>query len=98
MKASLLVSALAGTLLLASAAMAADSHLQLAATMSMAEKCTTLEQQFDAAIKTKGSMSKAAEAKTLRTEASALCAGSKQSEGVSKLQQALKDIGVTPKV
>lgn len=98
MKTSLLLSALAGSLLLASGAMAASTGVQLAATMTAAEKCTTLEAQFDDAIKTHGSSSKAAEAKTLRTEASALCAGSKQTEGVSKLQQALKDLGVTPKV
>lgn len=98
MKTSLLLSALAGSLLLAGGAMAADASRQLAATMSMGEKCTTLEQQFDDAIKTHGNAAKATEAKTLRSQASALCAGGKQPEGVSKLEQALKDIGVTPKV
>jgi hypothetical protein len=98
MKTSLLLAALAGSLLLAGGAMAADSRMQLAATLSMGEKCSTLEKQFDEAIKTHGTMSKAGEAKTLRSEGSTLCAGNKQTEGVAKLEQALKDIGVTPKV
>jgi hypothetical protein len=65
--------------------------------MTAAEKCTKLEQQFDDAIKTHGKAAKANEAKNMRTEGGNLCAGGKQADGVTKLQQAIKALGVKPK-
>lgn len=75
----------------------ATQHTQKAAAMTPAEKCTNLEKQFDSAIKKHEKAAKAGEAKTLRTEGGNLCASGKHAEGVAKLEQALKDIGVKSK-
>lgn len=70
---------------------------QKAAAMTPAEKCTDLQKQFDEAIKTHGSAAKAAQAKTLRSEAAGLCTSGKDAEGIAKLEQAMKDLGVKVK-
>jgi len=72
-------------------------HAQKAATMTPAAKCVDLEKQFDAAIKMHGKAAKANEAKTMRTDAGKLCADGKHGEGIAKLEQALKDLGVKVK-
>ncbi len=65
--------------------------------MTSAEQCSSLEKQFDAAIKTHGNAARANEAKTMRTEGGNLCASGKQAEGIAKLEQALNDLGVKVK-
>jgi hypothetical protein len=40
---------------------------------------------------------KAADAKTLRTEAATLCSDGKPDDGISKLHEALNDLGVKPR-
>ena len=62
----------------------------------LAERCTALETQFDQAITTHGTASKAAAAKQLRTKGETLCKSSHQAGGIKNLQQALKDLGVKP--
>ena len=68
----------------------------LAATTTPAQQCTALEKQFDQQIVNHATAAKAAEAKTLRTEAEKLCYSGKAPDGVKKLEQALNDIGVKP--
>lgn len=99
----MLVTAAAAVLMLAGGAFAASppSHdyaarPQLAAAKTPAEQCTALEKQFDAAIVKHATAAKAADAKTLRQEASTLCTTGKAPDGVKKLEQAFKDIGVKP--
>ena len=65
--------------------------------MTTAEKCTKLQQQFDDAIKTHEKAAKVNEAKNMRSEGGNLCASGKQTDGVAKLQQAIKALGVKPK-
>ncbi|MDH3475357.1 MAG: hypothetical protein OEM59_16885 [Rhodospirillales bacterium] len=77
--------------------LATNPYTQKAAAMTQAEKCTDLEKQFDAAIKTHETAAKVNEAKAMRTEGGKLCAGGKQAEGIVKLEQALKDLGVEVK-
>lgn len=72
-------------------------HEKKVVAMTPAEQCTSLETQFDAAIKTHGNAAKANEAKTMRTEGGNLCASGKQAEGIAKLEHALKDLGVKVK-
>ncbi len=79
----LIVPALA-TLMLAGTAFAATP----------AEKCAALEKQFDQVIGQHESAKKATAAKELRTEGGTLCTEGKAPEGIKKLEQALKDIGV----
>lgn len=61
-----------------------------------AMECTAYEQQFDKAIKSHAFVPMVDEARTLRTEGGNLCTTGKQTEGVMKLQHALRDLGVTP--
>jgi hypothetical protein len=68
----------------------------MAAQMSGSDKCTALEKQFDQAIVAHGKGTKAADARTLRTDGGKLCTAGKPTEGTKKLQQALNDIGVKP--
>lgn len=67
-----------------------------AASMTPAQQCTALEKQFDQEIVKHATATKAAEAKTLRTDAGKLCQSGKATDGVKKLDQALNDIGVKP--
>lgn len=73
------------------------SHAQLAATKTAAERCAALESQFDSVIKSHESSAKASAAKTLRGEGAQLCQNRDRMQGIAKLENALKDIGVTPK-
>lgn len=78
-------------------AMPSTQHTQKAAAMTPTEKCTSLEKQFDKAIKTHGKAAMANDAKTMRTDGGNLCASGKQVDGIAKLEQALKDLGVKVK-
>jgi hypothetical protein len=79
------------------AAPTTKANPQVAMAMSQSEKCTALQKQFDEAIKMHESAAKVADAKMMRADGAKLCASGKHSEGITKLETALKDIGVTPK-
>ncbi len=106
MFARIAVPVVASLTLLAGAAMAATSHggddrqlgqyRQVAAMTSMAEKCTSLEQQTATAIREHASAKKIADAKKMHAQGSKLCASDKKDDGVKKLEQALRDLGVKP--
>ncbi|MET1027402.1 MAG: hypothetical protein ABWY00_09555 [Dongiaceae bacterium] len=86
------------TLILAAGAMLAASGSAFAAT-TPAQQCTTLEKQFDAAIKKHATAPKAADAKTARSAGGDLCKSSgSAADGVKKLQEAVKDLGLKPRV
>ncbi len=72
------------------------STAAFAASMTPAQQCTALEKQFDQEIVKHATAAKAADAKTLRTDAGKLCQSGKSDDGVKKLKQALKDINVKP--
>jgi hypothetical protein len=100
-----IIPVLASVVLISGAAMATTrgdpregkSHrMQIAATTSMAEKCTALERQADTALKEHGSAKNLADAKKMRDEGSKLCASDKKADGVKKFEQALRDLGVKP--
>jgi hypothetical protein len=109
MFARLIVPAVLGSLLLSTSVFAAGStatptapakeqnKVQTAAVKS-AERCTSLQAQFDEALTTHGSAAKAADAKMLRAEGGKLCTAGQHSAGIVKIEQAFKDLGVTPKM
>ena len=72
-------------------------HTQKVAAMTPSEQCTALQRQFDNTVKTHPAATKLSEAKAMATEGGSLCASGKQADGVAKLQQALKALGVKPK-
>ena len=86
----------ARTLIVAASAVMFMSTAAFAASMTPAQQCTALEKQFDQEIVKHGTAAKAADAKTLRTDAGKLCQSGKSDDGVKKLKQALKDINVKP--
>ena len=87
---------IARTLIGAAVTAAFLSTAAFGASMTPAQQCSALEKQFDQEIVKHASASKAASAKTLRTDGGKLCQTGKNDEGVKKLKQALKDIGVKP--
>ncbi|HEY5598297.1 MAG TPA: hypothetical protein VIK47_05790 [Kiloniellales bacterium] len=93
-------SLLAGTAMAASQSKHDDREAgrrpQFAAMTSLVEKCTSLEQQTITAIRDHASAKKIVEAKKMQEEGSKLCASDKKEDGVKKLQQALRDLGVKP--
>lgn len=95
------IALLAGAALAASPSSPATGDIgkrpQYAAADMAAQKCTKLEQQTATAIKEKASAKKIAAAKKMYEDGSKLCAANKQAEGVKKLEQALRDLGVKPK-
>jgi len=60
-------------------------------------QCMSLQEQFDSVIKSHATAAKVTEAKSLRSDAGRLCAAGKSEDGIIKLRQALKDLGVPPK-
>ena len=107
MLARLIVWAVGAALLLSTAALAAgtttnepakDQNRIQTAAVTATQRCTGLETQFDDAINTHASMAKASSARLLRTQGAALCSSGQHESGIIKLQQALKDIGVEPKM
>ncbi len=85
------------TLILAAGAMLATSGAAFAAS-TPAQQCTKLEKQFDSAIKKHASAAKAADAKQARADGGDLCKAGKSEDGVKKLQEALQDLGVKPRI
>ena len=102
MFARLIVPAVAAAFVFSTAAFAAgtqhkdENRVQTLATKA-AQRCTTLENQFDAVINSHGGAAKADSARLLRTQAGALCGQGDHEQGTIKLEEALKDLGVTPK-
>ena len=106
MKMRIMVPAVLSAVLLSAPVLAASNYdtspkptspiLQTVA-MTPAQKCTALKKQFDQAIKTHEKAPKANEAKTMRTEGGTLCTSGKEADGVAKLEQAIKALGVKPK-
>ena len=99
----LIVPAILGALVLSAPVLAAEKAAtpstpatQTAATSTPGERCMALEKQFDAVIKDHGNAAKAGEAKTMRSEGGRLCTDGKHSDGIAKLEQGIRDLGVTP--
>jgi uncharacterized protein YdbL (DUF1318 family) len=87
------------TLILTAGAMLAVSGAAFAATLTPAQQCSKLEKQFDGAIKKHANDAKAADAKAARAEGGDLCkSADKKADGVKKLQEAVTDLGLKPKV
>ena len=72
------------------------STAAFAASMSPAQQCTALANHFDQEIAKHATASKAAAAVALRVDAGKLCRNGNKDDGIKKLKQALKDIGVKP--
>jgi hypothetical protein len=70
---------------------------QKGASMTPAEKCASLEKQFDAAVVSHEKAARITEAQSMRSEGGNLCASGKYDAGIAKLDQALKDLGVNVK-
>lgn len=86
-------------LILTAGALLASSGAVYAATLTPAQQCTKLERQFDAAIKKHANDPKVADAKQLRSNGGDLCkSADKKADGVKKLQEAITDIGLKPRV
>lgn len=70
----------------------APDHERFTASM----ECDAYQQQFDQAIKSHAFVPMVEKAKTLRSDGGTLCSTGKETQGIIKLEQALKDLGVTP--
>ena len=88
MKARMLIVAVSTAMFMSTAAFAAS--------MTPAQQCTALENQFDQEIVKHATAPKAAAAMALRKDAGELCRSGKNDKGVKKLKQALEYIGVKP--
>lgn len=107
MKTRVIVPLFVSAVMLATSAMAAgakhdsyrntDMKRTQMSTMTPQKQCTSLQSKFDVAIKKHEKAAKAEQAKAMRTEGGNLCAQGQHAEGVAKLQQALRDIGVKVK-
>lgn len=86
------------SLILAAAASLMLAPAAFAATMTPAAQCTALEKQFDQVSGQHSTAGKYSEARALRVDAGKLCASGKPADGVKKLDQALRDIRVTPAI
>lgn len=71
-----------------------QTHKVAASTPSA--RCTALEQQFSKAESSHKSMKEYNDAVKLRDQGKNLCTANKQTDGINKLEQALKMIGVKP--
>lgn len=76
---------------------ATTNHVQLA-NMTPAEQCTALEGQWQKDGMAHKSNAKFAAAEKLADQGKQLCTTGKANNGIAKLEQALKDIGLKPKV
>jgi hypothetical protein len=84
------------SLILAAAASLMLAPAAIAATMTPAAQCTALEKQFDQVIGQHSTAAKYNAAKALRADAGKLCASGNPADGVKKLDEAFRDIGVKP--
>jgi len=98
--------AMAAALLTAPAAFAANSQSAVTPTAakarsaahSTAEACSVLQRQWDQVALQHKNDAKFAPARELRYEGGRLCSGGKTAAGTAKLEQAIKDIGLKPRV
>jgi len=74
----------------------AITHMHKVAASMPGARCTALEQQFGKAESSHKSMKVFNDAVKLRDEGKNLCTANKAPDGVKKLEQALKLIGVAP--
>jgi hypothetical protein len=73
-------------------------HAQTAKGPTAAEQCAQLESQFDAAMKTQHpSRMQMNKAQTWGAEGTSLCENRARVEGIKKLDEALNELGTTPK-
>lgn len=107
MKSRALIPVLLGAAILGSPALSAMAarngepfHDQAsgAAVAKQTEQCTALEKQFDTAITSHMGAAKANEAKAMRTAGGKLCAAGDHKGGIAKLETALNDLGVKPRL
>ena len=105
MKSRLVLAAAVSAVLLAPAAFAAGNttgpsakaHNVQVAAMTPAEQCTALEGQWQKDGTAMSKNSKYAAAEKLATQGRQLCTEGKPVDGVAKLGQALRDLGLKPK-
>jgi len=86
MKTKMVVAAIGAVLLAGTPVLVVDATPE--------QKCVALEQQFDSAIKVKSHLDESDGARELRDEGSNLCEAGNHAEGIAKLEQAMKTIGV----
>jgi len=67
-----------------------------AANTMPSDQCSALIKQFDQAVTSHSTAVKLNDAKTLRTDGGKMCQTANFEAGITKLKQALQDIGVTP--
>lgn len=107
MNARLVVPAIAGLMLLSTAAFAkgdfparephnAQNLVKAEQALQPYDHCIALQQQFDNAVATHGNADKIGDAKQLRASAGKACGGNEFAAGIRDLRLALFDIGVTP--
>lgn len=100
MNTRIILPAVLGAMLLGSPVFAAGTTTpaapapQKVATMTQAEQCASLEKKFDLNLKSHERATLVIQAKTLREDGGKLCADGKQADGITKLEQAIKDLGV----
>ena len=106
MFARLIVPAVAAALVIATSAFAAGTSTKTESMMpktqvakvTPAQRCTELQHQFDSAIQSHRSAAMAPEAKMMRNDGGKLCAQGQHAAGAAKIEEALKDLGVKPKM
>ena len=76
--------------------MASTGPVAMDTIMTAPERCAALESQYKSVIKSHKSEAKMTNARTLRSEGIQLCEDRNHMEGIAKLQQALRELGVTP--
>jgi len=92
MRAGFMLCILAGTAVLGASAMGPAASAGMTAT----QECVSWQSQFDKEIRTHANKAKAPVAKQLRDQGVAECKAGNVSDGATKLQQALNDIGIKP--
>lgn len=106
MKSRLVLAAMLSAVVLSPAAFAGSTgtgpsaksaNLQVAS-MTPAEQCTALQGQWQKDGMAHKSNAKFTEAQKLADQGKQLCSTGKANDGVAKLEQALKDIGLKPQV
>lgn len=75
---------------------AADASTQTTGTITRADRCNRLQQQYADEIGQHAKAKRAAEAKALQKKAVKFCAGKQQAQGIRAYATALKMLGVQP--
>ena len=85
--------ALLGISLVTAAVGASDAKV---ARITRNERCSNLSQQLDEALETHATATQVTAAKALQKKGNRYCANKKQAQGIRRLANALKLLGVTP--